>query len=225
MKKLFAALLALVASIAFGATTLPVQLINPTGSTSGQAIVSTGASSVPAWASVNAATLSGNAIGTSGAAVPLLSGTNSWSGVNTFTAPPVLQGITSGANGGSGIVGQCITSGTVGPVTMTTSGTLQNITSVALTAGDWFVNASIIFQTTGQISGTAAGISTTSTTLPPVPYYFGSSATLNAGANTSGAIPMQVVNISAGATYYLNAQENYTTGGTVTAQMIACRWH
>lgn len=48
---LIAALLAL-SSIAFGATTVPVQLLNPTGSTAGQAIVSTGASTAPAWGGV-----------------------------------------------------------------------------------------------------------------------------------------------------------------------------
>jgi len=52
MKKLFASLVALFASVAFGATTVPVQLLNPTGSSSGQAIVSTGASSAPAWGGV-----------------------------------------------------------------------------------------------------------------------------------------------------------------------------
>jgi hypothetical protein len=52
MKKILCALLALFASAAFSATTVPVQLINPTGSSSGQAIVSTGASSAPAWGGI-----------------------------------------------------------------------------------------------------------------------------------------------------------------------------
>jgi hypothetical protein len=52
MKKLFGAFLALTASFAFGATTVPVQLLNPTGSSSGQAIVSTGSSSAPAWGGI-----------------------------------------------------------------------------------------------------------------------------------------------------------------------------
>lgn len=53
MKKLFAAcaLLAL-SSIAFAATTTPVSLLNPAGSTSGQAIVSTGATTPPVWGAV-----------------------------------------------------------------------------------------------------------------------------------------------------------------------------
>ncbi|WP_433705785.1 hypothetical protein [Paraburkholderia sacchari] len=52
MKKLFGALLALFASASFGTTTVPVQLLNPTGSSSGQAIVSTGSGSAPAWGGV-----------------------------------------------------------------------------------------------------------------------------------------------------------------------------
>jgi hypothetical protein len=42
---------------AYGATTTPVQLLNPAGSTAGQAIVSTGPSSAPGWASISSGTL------------------------------------------------------------------------------------------------------------------------------------------------------------------------
>lgn len=57
MKRLFIALLSLVTSAAFGTTLNPIQLLNPAGSTSGQAIVSTGASSVPAWSNLSASAL------------------------------------------------------------------------------------------------------------------------------------------------------------------------
>lgn len=52
MKQIFAAALLALSSVAFGATTVPVQLLNPTGSTSGQAIISTGPSTAPAWGGV-----------------------------------------------------------------------------------------------------------------------------------------------------------------------------
>lgn len=48
MKKLIA-LLTLIASTAFGATLTPVQLLNPTGSTAGQVLISNGPSSAPSW--------------------------------------------------------------------------------------------------------------------------------------------------------------------------------
>lgn len=41
------------------ATELPVQLLNPAASTAGQAVVSTGPTTAPAWGSPNAATLGG----------------------------------------------------------------------------------------------------------------------------------------------------------------------
>lgn len=73
MKKLFACFLALASAAAFGTTTVPVQLLNPTGSTAGQAIVSTGSASAPGWSTlglsglsaISANTLIGNATGSS----------------------------------------------------------------------------------------------------------------------------------------------------------------
>jgi hypothetical protein len=60
LKKISIGAIALLLSAASIATTLnPIQLLNPTGSTSGQAIVSTGASTAPAWGNVSAAALTG----------------------------------------------------------------------------------------------------------------------------------------------------------------------
>ena len=57
MKKL-AALASLFAAFAVSAATLtPVQLLNPSGSTAGQAIVSTGSSTAPGWANVTASSV------------------------------------------------------------------------------------------------------------------------------------------------------------------------
>lgn len=64
MKKVFAFLLALAATCANAATLNPIQLLNPAGSTSGQAIVSTGASTAPAWGNVTAAALAAQAANT-----------------------------------------------------------------------------------------------------------------------------------------------------------------
>jgi hypothetical protein len=246
-------------SASIAATTVPVQLISPTGSTAGQAIISAGPSSAPAWggiglngiAAVAANTVlanatgsssspsafsmptcsaSGNALGyTSGTGIVCvtglapLSGTNSWTGVNTFTVPPVLQGVTSGANGSAGTVGQCIpaTSSAIGM----TNGSVTNIISVSLTAGDWFVNGSAQFATGGVISLALLGINTTSATLPAIPLRAGSTATLNAGADSEIVAPMQRLNITTTTTVYLVGLENFTTSGTVTGQINACRWH
>jgi hypothetical protein len=59
VKKIIFCALALLCSLALGATLSPVQLLNPTGSTAGQAIVSNGPSSAPTWQNVSFSTLSG----------------------------------------------------------------------------------------------------------------------------------------------------------------------
>lgn len=89
MKRLLTVACVLLSSAAFAATLSPVQLLNPAGSTAGQAIVSNGPSSPPTWgaisggslAPIGANTLLGNFTGASAApaafAVPSCSTTNS----------------------------------------------------------------------------------------------------------------------------------------------------
>lgn len=59
MKRLLACALLALTSAAFGATLNPVQLLNPTGSTAGQAIVSTGPTTAPGWSNITATSYSG----------------------------------------------------------------------------------------------------------------------------------------------------------------------
>lgn len=60
MKRLIAAIsMAFAALTAAAATLSPIQLLNPTGSTSGQAILSTGSSTAPAWGNVSISSLTG----------------------------------------------------------------------------------------------------------------------------------------------------------------------
>jgi hypothetical protein len=97
MKNIFKLIFAgaLAASIAlsgYATTYVPVQILNPAGSTTGQAPCSTGPTSPPGWCSVNATTLSGNSIGTSGAAVPLLNGANTWSALQTYSSGITVSG-------------------------------------------------------------------------------------------------------------------------------------
>lgn len=65
MKRLIASLAAaLVALSASAATLSPVQLLNPAGSSSGQAIISTGSSTAPTWGSVSSGSLGPQAANT-----------------------------------------------------------------------------------------------------------------------------------------------------------------
>ncbi|MFM0357949.1 hypothetical protein PQR12_31040 [Paraburkholderia nemoris] len=63
-KRILACAIALVSVSSIAATLSPIQLLNPAGSTSGQAIVSTGASSAPAWSNVSASSLAAQAANT-----------------------------------------------------------------------------------------------------------------------------------------------------------------
>lgn len=90
MKRLIAFVLSAAIGIAHATTFTPIQLLNPTGSTSGQAIVSNGASSSPSWVSVLA--ISGGTL-TGPLTVPTLNTSNaqitggSVSGITSFASP------------------------------------------------------------------------------------------------------------------------------------------
>lgn len=97
MKK-FLSILALFASVAHATTLNPIQLLNPTGSTSGQAILSTGAGTAPAWGNVSAAALTG--------ITPVANGGTGWA---TLAAHNVLLGegatqLSGAAPGASGTI-------------------------------------------------------------------------------------------------------------------------
>lgn len=87
MKKLILAACAALLSLSAVATTLnPIQLLNPAGSTSGQAIVSTGATTAPAWTTVTPAAIGG-----------LTAASNLSDVSNTVTALANLGGLSTAA--------------------------------------------------------------------------------------------------------------------------------
>lgn len=89
-KRLFAIALLALSSIAFGATLVPVQLLNPVGSTSGQAVLSNGPAAPPAWKTI---TLDG-ITGFTGIGFVYRNSANSYITVT----PPIIQGV-----GGTGL--------------------------------------------------------------------------------------------------------------------------
>lgn len=121
MKRLIAFSLLAIASFAQAATTVPVQLLNPTGSTAGQAIVSNGPGTPPAWASVSLTNTSGT--------LPINRG-----GTGATTASAALSAL-----GGAALAGSAAQPFSVGNATTATqaeargqsisSGTAQDMTS------------------------------------------------------------------------------------------------
>lgn len=128
MKKIIGVLIALYSAFAFSATTIPVQLLNPTGSSSGQAIVSTGASSAPAWggigvngiAAIAANTVLANATGSSASpiafAMPSCTGASNALGYTSGTGIVCNSAINAAQLGGA-------TFAAPGPVGSTTAST------------------------------------------------------------------------------------------------------
>jgi hypothetical protein len=138
MKKIIGALIALYSAFALSATTVPVQLLNPAGSTAGQTIISTGATTAPGWSTVPLSGLSsiaantvlanatGSAIAPTAFAMPSCSAGGSalnWTSGSGFTcatgyaqlASPTFTGtVTVAALAASGAITPSQTAGIVG---------------------------------------------------------------------------------------------------------------
>ena len=154
MRKIFA-LLALVVGLAQAATTVPPQLISPSGSTAGQAIVSNGPGSAPSWSTVTAGGLTpitGNSVyanftGTS--AAPIANAMPSCSTANSALKYTSGTGLSCGTT-------FALTSGNLAQFASTTSAQLLGVLSDETGSG------AVVFDTSPTIasptlSGTVAG--------------------------------------------------------------------
>jgi hypothetical protein len=221
MKKLFAAIIALTASIAFGATTVPVQLLNPTGSTSGQTIVSSGPGNAPAWGNIPVANVTG---------APSLSGNNTWTGSQTFSSTITpsqtggIVGTTTNNNANAGSIGEFVQQGF--PSVSVTNATPTNAVSISLTAGDWDVTGYVQYQAGSGATVTAAlgGISTTSATLPASGFYSFMGGISAPSTTAAGVIaPIQRISLTSTTTVYLVAEAVYTGASCVATGFIRAR--
>lgn len=106
--------------------------------------------------------------GTSGGNIPFLNGANTWANINTFAGGAPIAGITNGGNAAAGYIGEYIESSVADTSAVAlTSGIPVNMTSIALTAGDWVVRLSASFNLAGTTSITSllGSISLTSATV------------------------------------------------------------
>jgi hypothetical protein len=153
-----------------------------------------------------------------------------------FTGATTIQGVAAGQipgtatndNATAGNVGEIITATkAVGSaVSIPTSGTTVNVTSISLTAGDWEVHGNVCYSNTGTTPVAAAGgLSTTSATLPTpgVEGYFQLSVSFLVGGTNCFPTGNVRVSLSGTTTYFLTALANYTgtapaAYGTITAR-------
>jgi hypothetical protein len=146
------AVLTMIPALAVAATTTPIQLLSPAGSTAGQAIVSTGASSAPAWgspaalASQAANTVLANFTASPAAPVafPMPSCSTSTSALQYTTG----TGITCYANSAA-------TTGTLAQFAATTSAQVAGVVSDETGSG------LLVFATSPSFSGTATFVGAT----------------------------------------------------------------
>lgn len=189
MKRLLTLLaLALATASSFGATLNPIQLLNPAGSTAGQAIVSTGPSTAPAWAPVTATALAAQAANTVVANVTAASASPTAVALpSCSTANSALKYTTS--TGFSCGTTYALTSGTLAQFAATTSAQLAGIVSDETGSGALVFGTSPTLTTPTISTPTIANgtMSGTSITNSPISGNAGSFTTLGATGALSGA--------------------------------------
>ncbi len=128
-----------------------------------------------------------------------------------------------------GSVGQFFVSNVAvgSPVTLTTSNTVYDITSIVLTAGTWQVSGSInIASSGGTITAEVVGLNTTSATLPVDGSEVNSGILTTAVSDTDGiTLPPKIFLLSTGTTVYMSAKVTKAAGtitgyGSMTALRI-----
>lgn len=226
MKRILTALaLACAAVSSFGATLNPVQLLNPAGSSSGQAIISTGASTAPAWGNVPIANVTGGAplaspsftgtvtiTNTSGNSFVVNGSGNTSSGAQFF-----LQG--NGAttpnkyirafNGAFQIVNSA---NSATPMSMDDAGNVTFSGSVTGTAGSFStLSASGLATLSGGIAGNTTGTAASAGTLGEVP----SAAFSSVAMTTTTVQNLTSINLTAGV-YLVWGSATYTVGTGAT---------
>jgi hypothetical protein len=137
----------------------------------------------------------------------------------TMTGPLNMVGVTNGSDAAAGQIGEIISSVVASPGVSLGNGVAANITSIALTAGDWDVQGEIWMSTVAPaITAIICWISPTSASGGPSAAINASRFTIGgaAGFLVNAAFPLRTarVSLSAPATYYLGIN---ATGGATNA--------
>ncbi len=192
-------------------TSTTVFSVGPTGNASV-------AGTFAAAAGVNS-TAVGNASPSTGAFTTL-------SSTGTFTPSQTngIVGTTTNNNANAGSVGEYVTA--TGTAVSLTNNTPANCTSISLTAGDWDVYGSALFNPAGTTTTAAilVGISTTSATTPAAPLYSILGLAAPAGVGNSLVAPSQRISLASTTTVYLVTNAIFAVSNmTVTGQIWARR--
>ena len=148
------------------------------------------------------------------------------SGLLTPSQTNGIAGITNGGAAAAGSVGQVISN--TGTAVSLTTGVSTNITSVSLTAGDFWCSGNIEYDPAGTTipQAVVSGINTTSATLPPAPFksILADTGAVTLGTGTIVAIPVIATheNVSTTTTVYLVGNAQFSTSTMTATGRIDC---
>lgn len=141
-----------------------------------------------------------------------------------------IVGTTTNNNATAGSVGEHVTASAASTVVALTTATAANMTSISLTAGDWDVSGTCVFQTaaTTSVTLTRCGVSTTSATFGADGTYTSSTfaAVVPGAVEYADAVsPVTRVSLAATTTVYLVGLSNFTVstqtaGGVIRARRV-----
>ncbi|KAI3598733.1 hypothetical protein D8I24_5679 [Cupriavidus necator H850] len=183
MKRLFATLLFALAAVASAATLSPVQLLNPAGSVAGQAIISSGPSTPPAWASLSAASLAPIAANSVVANKTGLSAAPTAAAVPSCSAANSALIWTSGTGFGCGTT-FALTGGNLSQFAATTSAQLAGVLSDETGSGSVVFGTSPTI-TTPNIVGTSTNNSASAGSVGEFVTATGTAVSLTSGASAN----------------------------------------
>lgn len=135
-----------------------------------------------------------------------------------ITAPNLIAMSAGGDNAIAGNIGEYVESLLAsGSATSMSSGTMKNVTSISLTAGDWDVFGNVNYAgASATMSQANGGISTTSATLPTDgTEVYSADQTVALSATNSIPLPPKRINVSVTTTVYLVGKISFSAG-TVT---------
>ncbi len=145
----------------------------------------------------------------------------------SFTGPVVAAGVADGSNAPAGDVGEFLSATFSTAATIAASGSVVNVGSLSLTAGDWIVEGNIRFTSATAFNSPAGAVTLASATMPtfPAAAMFDLSPTgFTAGSASIYPTGSARVNASATVPVYLAARAAFATGPvTVTGYLQARR--
>lgn len=160
--------------------------------------------------------VSGGSTTVGNANVSLTAATFSLSGVFTST------GVADASSAATGKVGEYL-SATGSAVTLAASGTVYNLVSLSLTAGDWLISGAVDIIGTAALTELYGATTLTSATAAGFPYTISLAGSFTTAYDHRFAVPQRRLNVSATTTVYLIGRAGFASGSATGTGFIEAR--